>query len=159
MYLERDALEQLISNWFHFSNRIRYRHVIVSEYYPAMNLLTNIPNPKNYDLLLSVLIFTLILATHYPFHKAIILMLEFIVIIEVVKMISDFVVKRKLRLRYVIDVFIVFLIRDVVIQVANPKKEFEEILFLLFVILVFFVFRVMAVKFSPSLFSKAIRGA
>jgi uncharacterized membrane protein (DUF373 family) len=81
-------------------------------------------------------------------------MLEFIVIIEVVKMISDFVVKRKLRLRYVIDVFIVFLIRDVVILVTNPKKEFEEILFLLFVILVFFVFRVMAVKFSPALFSK-----
>lgn len=86
-------------------------------------------------------------------------MLEFIVIIEVVKMISDFVVKRKLRLRYVIDVFIVFLIRDVVIQVTNPKKEVEAILFLLFVILVFFVFRVMAVKFSPSLFSKKTKSA
>jgi len=109
---------------------------------------------KNYELLLSTLIFTVILATHYPFYKAIILMLEFIVIIEVVKMISDFVVKRKLRLRYVIDVFIIFLIRDVVILVTNPKKEYEAILFLLFVILVFFVFRVMAVKFSPTLFSK-----
>jgi len=114
-----------------------------------MNTLT-----KNYELLLSTLIFTVILATHYPFYKAIILMLEFIVIIEVVKMISDFIVKRKLRLRYVIDVFIIFLIRDVVILVTNPKKEFEAILFLLFVILVFFVFRVMAVKFSPTLFSK-----
>jgi uncharacterized membrane protein (DUF373 family) len=96
---------------------------------------------------------------HYPFDKAIILMLEFIVIIEVVKMISDFVVKRKLRLRYVIDVFIVFLIRDVVILVTDHKKEFEEILFLLFVILVFFVFRVMAVKFSPALFSKSAKGS
>jgi len=114
-----------------------------------MNTLT-----KNYELLLSTLIFTMILATHYPFYKAIILMLEFIVIIEVVKMISDFVVKRKLRLRYVIDVFIIFLIRDVVILVTSPKKEFEAILFLLFVILVFFVFRVMAVKFSPTHFSK-----
>lgn len=119
-----------------------------------MNLLTKKPDAKTYELLLSVLIFALILVTHYPFYKAIILMLEFIVIIEVVKMISDFVVKRKLRLRYVIDVFIVFLIRDVVILVTNPKKEFEEILFLLLVILIFFIFRVMAVKFSPSLFSK-----
>jgi uncharacterized membrane protein (DUF373 family) len=82
-------------------------------------------------------------------------MLEFIVIIEVIKMISDFIEKRKLRLRYVIDVFIIFLIRDVVILVTDPKKEFEEILFLLFVILVFFVFRVMAVKFSPGAFSKS----
>lgn len=82
-------------------------------------------------------------------------MLEFIVIIEVVKMISDFIEKRKLHLRYVIDVFIVFLIRDVVILVTNPKKEFEVILFLLFVILAFFVFRVMTVKFSPTLFSKS----
>jgi uncharacterized membrane protein (DUF373 family) len=117
-----------------------------------MNLLT-----KNYELLLSALIFILILATHYPFYKAIILMLEFIVIIEVVKMISDFIEKRKLRLRYVIDVFIIFLIRDVVILVTNPKKEFEEILFLLFVILTFFGFRVMAVKFSPTAFSKSTK--
>lgn len=119
-----------------------------------MNFLT-----KNYELLISTLIFALILATHYPFYKAIILMLEFIVIIEVVKMISDFVVKRKLRLRYVLDVFIIFLVRDVVILVTNPNKEFKEILFLLFVILIFFIFRVMAVKFSPSLFSKMVKGS
>lgn len=124
-----------------------------------MNLLTNILNAKNYELLLSALIFILIMATHYPFYKAIILMLEFIVIIEVVKMISDFIKKRKLHLRYVIDVFIVFLIRDVVILVTNPKKEFEVILFLLFVILVFFVFRVIAIMFSPTLFSKAKKKA
>lgn len=119
-----------------------------------MNLLTKILNIKNYELLLSALIFILILATHYPFCKAIILMLEFIVIIEVVKMISDFIKKRKLHLRYVIDVFIVFLIRDTVILVTNPKKDFEVILFLLFVILVFFIFRVIAIMFSPALFSK-----
>lgn len=124
-----------------------------------MNLLTHIRNTKNYELLLSALVFILILATHYPFYKAIILMLELIVIIEVVKMISDFIKKRKLHLRYVIDVFIVFLIRDVVILVTNPKKEFEVILFLLFVILVFFVFRVIAIMFSPTLFSKTKKRA
>ncbi len=124
-----------------------------------MNLLTNILNAKNYELLLSALIFILILATHYPFYKAIILMLELIVIIEVVKMVSDFVKKRKLHLRYVIDVFIVFLIRDVVILVTNPKKEFVLILFLLFLILVFFIFRVIAIMFSPTLFSKTKKRA
>jgi uncharacterized membrane protein (DUF373 family) len=116
-----------------------------------MNILKN-----NSELLLASLIFIVIIAAHYPFYKAIILMLEFIVIIEVVKMISDFIHKKKLRLRYVIDVFIIFLIRDVVILVTNPKKEFEEILFLLFVILVFFIFRVLAVKFSPATVSNTL---
>ncbi len=42
-------------------------------------------------------------------------MLEFIVIMEVVKMVSDFIKKETLRLRYIIDIFIIFLIRDVII--------------------------------------------
>lgn len=106
---------------------------------------------KNYELLLSSVIFVAILGTHYPFYKAIILMLEFIVIIEVVKMIAEFIEKRRLRLRYVIDVFIIFLTRDVIILTTNPNKEHKEILFLLLVIFVFFLFRILAVQFSPAL--------
>jgi len=66
---------------------------------------------QNYELLLASTIFIL----DYPFYKAIILMLEFIVVIEVVKMIAEFIEKKHLRLRYVLDVFIIFLIRDVII--------------------------------------------
>lgn len=104
---------------------------------------------KNYELLLGALLFTLIMATHYPFYQAIILMLEFIVIIEVVKMVSEFIEKKRLRLRYILDVFIIFLIRDVIILTSLPKKPYEDILFLLFVILVFFMFRILALIYSP----------
>lgn len=109
---------------------------------------------KNYELLLASVIFITILGTHYPFYKAIILMLEFIVIVEVVKMISEFIEKKRLRLRYVIDVFIIFLTRDVIILTTDPNKEHKEILFLLLVILVFFLFRILAVQFSPALSKK-----
>ena len=84
---------------------------------------------KNYELLLASVIFLTIISTHYPFYKAIILMLEFIVIVEVVKMIAEFIEKKRLRLRYILDVFIIFLIRDVVILTALPKKPYEDILF------------------------------
>ncbi|MDM5263181.1 phosphate-starvation-inducible PsiE family protein [Sulfurovum sp. XTW-4] len=92
----------------------------------------------------------MIIALHYPFYKAIILMLEFIVIIEVVKMISEFIKKKRLRMRYVIDVFIIFLTREVIILTTHPDKDHQEILFLLLVIFVFFLFRILAVQFSPA---------
>ena len=109
---------------------------------------------KHYELLLASVIFVAILGTHYPFYKAIILMLEFIVITEVVKMIAEFIEKKRLRLRYVIDVFIIFLTRDVIILTTDPNKEHKEVLFLLLVIFVFFLFRILAVQFSPVLFKK-----
>lgn len=109
---------------------------------------------KNYELLLASVVFIVILGTHYPFYKAIILMLEFIVIIEVVKMISEFIEKKRLRLRYVMDVFIVFLTREVIILATHPHKDQKEILFLLLVIFIFFLFRILAVLFSPALSKK-----
>lgn len=75
-------------------------------------------------------------------------------IIEVVKMISEFIDKKRLRLRYVIDVFIIFLTRDVIILTTHPDKDRQEILFLLLVIFVFFLFRILAVLFSPALSRK-----
>lgn len=84
-------------------------------------------------------------------------MLEFIVVIEVVKMISEFIEKKRLRLRYVLDVFIIFLIRDVVILASLPEKSYENILFLLLVIFIFFIFRILSVQYSPSTFKKKLR--
>jgi len=117
-----------------------------------MNLLK-----QNYELVLASIIFIIILIMHYPFHKAIILMLEFIVIIEVVKMIAEFIEKKRLRLRYVLDVFVIFLIRDVIILSSHPEKPYKDILFLLFVILVFFIFRILAVQYSPTTFNKKVK--
>ncbi len=106
---------------------------------------------SNFELLAAVVIFMCVLVLQLEFHKTIILMLEFIVIMEVMKMISDFIKKEKLRLRFVIDIFIIFLIRDVIIQSSYEKKDYDAILFLLFVILVFFIFRILTIKFSPGI--------
>jgi len=104
----------------------------------------------NYQIIIALIVFGVILATHTPFYKAITLLLEFIVIIEVVRMIAEFIEKRQIRLHYAIDIFIVFLIRDVIILVTQPVKKNETIFLLLFIILSFFIFRILALVFSPS---------
>ncbi len=106
---------------------------------------------SNFEVLAATIIFIGIVAAGIEFYKAIILMLEFIVIMEVVKMISDFIKRETLRLRYVIDIFIIFLIRDVIILSTNKNRDYFDITFLLFVIFVFFVFRILAIKFSPGI--------
>lgn len=106
---------------------------------------------SNFEVLAATIIFVGIVAAGIEFYKAIILMLEFIVIMEVVKMISDFIKRETLRLRYVIDIFIIFLIRDVIILSTNKNRDYFDITFLLFVIFVFFVFRILAIKFSPGI--------
>lgn len=106
---------------------------------------------NNFEVLAAMIIFIGIFIAGVEFYKAIILMLEFIVIMEVVKMISDFIKKETLRLRYVVDIFIIFLIRDVIILTTNKNRDYFDITFLLFVILIFFMFRILAIKFSPGI--------
>jgi len=104
---------------------------------------------SNYEVLAATIIFVIVLAAQLQFQKTIVLMLEFIVIMEVVKMISDFIKKETLRLRFVIDIFIIFLIRDVIINASQINKDYFTILFLLFVIFIFFIFRILSIKYSP----------
>ncbi|MDD2290726.1 MAG: hypothetical protein PHV52_00490 [Aliarcobacter sp.] len=105
----------------------------------------------NFEVLAATIILIMILVAGIEFYRAIILMLEFIVVMEVVKMISDFIKKETLRLRYVIDIFIIFLIRDVIILTTNKNRDYFDISFLLVVIFVFFLFRILAIKFSPGI--------
>ncbi|RBQ28605.1 hypothetical protein CRU92_06265 [Arcobacter sp. FW59] len=104
---------------------------------------------SHFEVLVAIIIFLTILIAGHDFYKAIILMLEFIVIMEVVKMISEFITKETLRLRYVLDIFIIFLIREVIILATNKNREYFDIVFLLLVIFIFFIFRILAIKFSP----------
>ena len=112
---------------------------------------------KNYYLLVAIIIFVGVLSSKIAFYKAVILLLEFIVILEVVKMVADFIESQKVRLRFIIDMFIIFLIRDVVILTSYPEKKYEDILFLLLVIFIFFIFRVLALHYSPTSISKRIQ--
>jgi len=104
---------------------------------------------SNFELLAASIVFVSVMVLGIEFHKTIILMLEFIVVMEVMKMISDFIKKEKLRLRFVIDIFIIFLIRDVIILSSHKEKDFDSILFLLLVIFIFFIFRILTIKYSP----------
>ena len=114
----------------------------------AINKISNYFS-SNFEVLVATVIFLTVLLAGNDFYSAIILMLEFIVIMEVVKMISDFIRKETLRLRYVLDIFIIFLIREVIILSANKNKDYFDIVFLLFVIFIFFIFRILSIKFSP----------
>lgn len=104
-----------------------------------------------FEVVVAAVVFIIILVTKTPFSSAIILMLEFIVVMEVVKMIYDFIQKKKIRLRFVVDIFIIFLIRDVIILSTNQNRDYFDITFLLFVISVFFIFRILAIKYSPGI--------
>ena len=114
----------------------------------AINKISNYFS-SNFEVLVATVIFLTVVIAGNDCYSAIILMLEFIVIMEVVKMISDFIRKETLRLRYVLDIFIIFLIREVIILSANKNKDYFDIVFLLFVIFIFFIFRILAIKFSP----------
>ncbi|NQY54788.1 MAG: hypothetical protein HRT42_14600, partial [Campylobacteraceae bacterium] len=46
-------------------------------------------------------------------------------------------------------IFIIFLIRDVIILASHKTKDYFDIAFLLIVIFVFFIFRILSIKFSP----------
>lgn len=109
---------------------------------------------RYYQIAIAVVIFAVILLTKIQFYYALTLMLELIVVIEVVRMIADFIEKKRVQLRFVIDIFIVFLIRDVVIHVTQPEVKQEKILFLLLVIFIFFIFRILTLIFSPSVIPK-----
>ncbi|MDN5125363.1 phosphate-starvation-inducible PsiE family protein [Aliarcobacter butzleri] len=114
----------------------------------AINKISNYFS-SNFEVLVATIIFLSIIVAGHDFYRAIILMLEFIVIMEVVKMISDFIKRETLRLRYVLDIFIIFLIREVIILSANKNRDYVDITFLLFVIFIFFIFRILAIKYSP----------
>lgn len=114
----------------------------------AINKISNYFS-SNFEVLVAIIIFLSIIVAGHDFYRAIILMLEFIVIMEVVKMISDFIKRETLRLRYVLDIFIIFLIREVIILSANKNRDYVDITFLLFVIFIFFIFRILAIKYSP----------
>lgn len=83
-------------------------------------------------------------------------LLAFIVILEVVRMIIDFVLdgKKIMKITLIIDGFIVFFLRDVVLIFSEekyplPEKQ-EKIIMLFLMILSFFLFRYLSVKYSPN---------
>lgn len=105
---------------------------------------------NNFQVITASLIFASFLLFQYPFTKLIVLMLEFIIVLEVVKMTTEFISKGKIRLRHIIDGFIIFIIRDIVVLLSHEIKDKENILFLSLMVLIFFIFRILSITLSPS---------
>lgn len=78
-------------------------------------------------------------------------LLEFIIILELVRMLMEFLFsdENRIKLRLMIDSTIVFFIRDIML-IVNDKFDLEKIVSILGVIAILFVFRIVTMKFSPA---------
>ncbi len=89
------------------------------------------------------------------FSKLAVVLLEFIIILELVRMLIEFLFsdENRIRLRFMIDSTIVFFIRDIML-IVNDKLDIAKIVSLLGVIGILFIFRILSMKYSPSIMEK-----
>jgi uncharacterized membrane protein (DUF373 family) len=89
------------------------------------------------------------------FNKLTILLLEFVIILELVRMLIDFLLSEdnQVKMRLMIDSTIVFFIRDIML-IINDKFDIVKIVSLLAVIAVLFIFRIISLKYSPTKLEK-----
>jgi uncharacterized membrane protein (DUF373 family) len=85
------------------------------------------------------------------FSQLAVALLEFIIILELVRMLIGFVLSddNRIKLRLMIDSTIVFFIRDIML-IVNDKFDLAKIVSILGIIAVLFVFRIVAMRYSPS---------
>lgn len=78
-------------------------------------------------------------------------LLEFIIILELVRMLIEFLFSddNRIKLRLMIDSTIIFFIRDIML-IVNDKFDIVKISSILGIIAVLFVFRGVTMKYSPS---------
>ena len=91
------------------------------------------------------------LNTINSFSSLAVTLLEFIIILELVRMIIEFLFSddNRIKLRLMIDSTIVFFIRDIML-IVNDKFDGIKIASILGIIGILFVFRIVSMKFSPS---------
>jgi len=82
-------------------------------------------------------------------------LLEFIIILELVRMLIEFIFddSHRIKLRFMIDSTIVFFIRDIML-IVNDKFDFIKIASILGLIAVLFLFRIISMNYSPSKLEK-----
>ncbi len=85
------------------------------------------------------------------FQKLVIALLEFIIILELVRMLVEFLFSsdNRIQLRFMIDSTIVFFIRDIML-LANEKLDLSKMIAILGIIATLFVFRYVSIRFSPA---------
>ena len=85
------------------------------------------------------------------FSKLVVALLEFIIILELVRMLIEFLFsdENNIKLRFMIDSTIVFFIRDILLIVSD-KFDYIKIFSILGIILILFVFRIITMRYNPS---------
>lgn len=114
-----------------------------------------IPIFLNFFVTLFLLLLVKDMSSIDSFAKLAVAILEFIIILELVRMLIDFLFSNdnRIQLRLMIDSTIVFFIRDIML-IVNDKFDILKILSILCVIAVLFIFRVLSMKYSPSYMEK-----
>jgi uncharacterized membrane protein (DUF373 family) len=108
------------------------------------------------ELGVAVSLFILLLVGVATFSEIVVHILSFVVLLEVIKVISGFITSKEhvVQLRTVIDGFIVFFLRDLVLIFSNEKYSFIEkenkLIMLGIILFSLFIFRILALKFSPN---------
>lgn len=89
------------------------------------------------------------------FSKLAVTILEFIIILELIRMLIEFLLsdENRIRMRLMIDSTIVFFIRDIML-IVNDTFNSEKVFTILGIIGVLFIFRIIAIKYSPSVLEK-----
>lgn len=85
------------------------------------------------------------------FSKLAVVLLEFIIILELVRMLIEFLFsdENRIKLRLMIDSTIIFFIRDILL-IVNDKFDTTKILSILGIIFILFIFRIISMKYSPA---------
>ena len=107
------------------------------------------------EIISAILVTTLIVFGVVPLIKVISTFLIFMIILEIMRMIREFVKSKAIKISMVLDSFIIFFVREIVLIASDSEKyTFDEQMmkvgFLLVVVLMFFIFRVMSLKYSPN---------
>ncbi len=100
------------------------------------------------DILAACIIFSAVLFLKLNFYNIVLFLLEFMVIIELVQMVMIFFKRQRIKIRYMVDASIIYIIRELMISLTEYHKDFKLITFYLFLIGAFFFFRFLAIKIT-----------
>ena len=109
---------------------------------------------------ITLLLFILVkdISSINSFAKLVVAILEFIIILELVRMLVEFLFsdENRIKLRLMLDSTIVFFIRDIML-IVNDKFDLLKIVSILGIITVLFLLRILAMKYSPENMEKRLK--
>jgi uncharacterized membrane protein (DUF373 family) len=93
------------------------------------------------------------------FSNLAVALLEFIIVLELVRMVVDFLFSEdnRISLRLMLDSTIIFFVRDIML-IVNDKFDIAKIASILGIIAALFFFRIIATRYSPSVMQRELKG-